>query len=385
MSGVIYPYGRQSVNEDDIAAVAEVMRGDWLTTGPAVARFERAIAGLAGTKHAVSFCNGTAALHGAMRAAGVSDGYGALIPPITFAATGNAAIYCGGTPIFADISPGTLCMSPASAKRAIEKSDEPIKVIAPVSFAGYPADIQAFREIAQNCRAVLIEDAAHALGAERDGVKVGKEADMTIFSFHPVKHITTAEGGMVTTDSDEYDKRLRRFREHGTTREPGEFRREPSGPWDYDMVELGYNYRLPDTSCALGLSQLKRLDAFVARRREIAALYRELFQDVSEVAMPPGHPGHAYHLFPVYVAPGLRRGVFEFLRSSGIGVQVHYVPLHLQSYYSRRFGTRPGDCPIAEDFSSGEISLPMYYDLPDEGVKFVVERVKEAMVRCKNQ
>jgi dTDP-4-amino-4,6-dideoxygalactose transaminase len=342
-----------------------------------VGEFERTVADYAGAAHAVTFSNGTAALHGAMYAAGMKEGDAALIPPITFAATGNSAIYCGGRPVFADISPGTLCMSPESAALALENSGCPVRVIAPVSYAGYPVDMEPFRALARKNGAVLIEDAAHALGGERNGRRVGRDADMTVLSFHPVKHITTAEGGMVMTDSDEYAARLRRFRNHGIVKSPGEFVREYDGPWDNDMIDLGYNYRLPDALCALGTSQMKRLDAFLARRREIARLYRNALSGVGEITLPPDCPGHAYHLFPIQVKPERRRDVFEHLRAAGIGVQVHYVPLHLHTYYRKNFGTKEGDCPIAEAFSKREISLPIYFGLPDEGVRYVADCLKE--------
>ena len=375
-SGVIYPYGHQSINEDDIEAVVEVLTSDWLTQGPAVGEFERTVADRAGAAHAVAFSSGTAALHGAMYAAGIKEGDAALLPPITFAATGNAAIYCGGRPIFADISPGTLCMSPDSAALAIENADSPVRVIAPVSYAGYPVDLEPFRALARENGAVLIEDASHALGAVRNGRRVGRDADMTVFSFHPVKHVTTAEGGMSLTDSDEYARRLRRFRNHGIVKSPGEFVREYDGPWDNDMIDLGYNYRLPDVLCALGISQMKRLDAFLARRREIARLYRDALSGVDEITLPPDCPGHAYHLFPIQVRAEKRKDAFEYLRAAGIGVQVHYVPLHLHTYYRKNFGTKEGGCPVAEAFSKREISLPIYFDLPDEGARYVADCLK---------
>jgi dTDP-4-amino-4,6-dideoxygalactose transaminase len=252
-----------------------------------------------------------------------------------------------------------------------------VRVIAPVSYAGYPADMEPFRALARKNGAVLIEDAAHALGATRNGRRVGRDADMTVLSFHPVKHVTTAEGGMALTDLDEYAARLRRFRNHGIVKSPGEFVREYDGPWDNDMIELGYNYRLPDVLCALGTSQMKRLGVFLARRREIARLYREALSGVGEITLPPDCPGHAYHLFPIQVRAEKRKDVFERLRAAGIGVQVHYIPLHLHTYYRKNFGTKEGDCPVAEAFSKREISLPIYFDLPDEGVKYVTDCLKE--------
>ena len=358
-SEIIYPYGHQSIEEDDVKAVIAALKSEWLTMGPAVDEFENTVANYIGARHAVAYCNGTAALHGAMHAAGVAPGDLVLVPSLTFAATGNSAIFCGGRPIFADISPDTLCMSSESAEAAIASAKSRVRVIAPVSFAGYPADIEAFRQLSRKCGAALIEDGAHALGASRADRMVGSEADMTELSFHPVKHITTAEGGMVLTDSDEYATRLRMFRNHGIARQPMKIGREYDGPWDNDMIGLGYNYRLPDICCALGTSQMKRLDLFVARRREIASLYRKLFADEPGVTLPPDCPGHSYHLFVIQVNAAIRRAVFEFLRESGIGAQLHYVPLHLHSYYIRNFGTKKGDCPVTEAYSARAMSLPM--------------------------
>lgn len=376
------PYGRQSISEEDIQAVAEVMRGDWLTTGPAVERFERAVCGEVGASYAVSFSSGTAALHGAMHAAGVTEGDCVIIPPLTFAATGNAAIYCGGRPLFADISPDTLCLDPQAAEAACARARGPVRVIAPVSFAGYPADIESFKGLARERGAVLIEDACHALGASRGSRSVGQEADMTVFSFHPVKHITTAEGGMVVTDCEAFAKRMRIFRSHGIVKPPDDFVREIRGPWDNDMIGLGYNYRLSDIASVLGESQLKRLGHFVGRRREIAAQYREALSCVSGVTPPPDHPGHSYHLFPVWIDPSSRMRVFKAMHEDGIGVQVHYVPVHLHTYYRERFGFREGGFPNAERYSSGTVSLPIFPDMTDEDARRVTENLAGHLSSC---
>ena len=376
MADPFLPYGHQSVSEEDIEAVTGVLRGDWLTMGPAVERFEKAVADYVGVAHAVSFSSGTAALHGAMHAAGVVEGDRVVVPPLTFAATSNAAVYCGGRPLFADISPDTLCLDPEAAARACERADAPVRVIAPVSFAGYPVDIDSLKGLASKTGAVLVEDACHALGATRGLRNVGQEADMTVFSFHPVKHITTGEGGMVVTNSAEFAKRLRVFRSHGIVKSPDDFVREYHGPWDNDMIDLGYNYRLSDIASVLGESQMKRLGYFVARRKEIAALYREALTDVRGVTLPPDHPGHSYHLFPVWVAPGERRRVFEELRAAGIGVQVHYVPVHLHTYYRERFAFFEGEFPNAERYSSGTMSLPIFPDMTEGDVDRVAEKLK---------
>lgn len=376
MSEQFLPYGHQSVSEEDIEAVARVLRGDWLTMGPAVERFEQSVADYTGAAYAVSFSSGTAALHGAMHASGLKEGERAVVPPLTFAATSNAAVYCGATPLFADISPDTLCLDPEAAAEACEKARERVGVIAPVSFAGYPVDLAPFRRLAEKQGAVLIEDGCHALGAVRGERMVGQEADMTVFSFHPVKHITTGEGGMVVTDSPEFARRLRVFRSHGIVKSPEDFVRPYQGPWDNDMISLGYNYRLSDIASVLGESQMRRLPHFVSKRREIAAMHRAALSGVSGVLTPPAHPGHSYHLFPVWVDPTARKRVFEGLRAENIGVQVHYVPVHLHTYYKERFGGFEGEFPNAERYSAGTMSLPVYFDMREEDVARVAEKLK---------
>lgn len=379
MSEKFLPYGHQSINEDDINAVVNVLRGDWLTMGPAVEDFERSVADYVGAAFAVSFSSGTSALHGAMNAAGVACGDAVIVPPLTFAATSNSVLYCGGTPLFADISPDTLCLDPNAAKSVCDASSMPVKAIAPVSFAGYPVDMDAFRDLADETGAVIIEDACHALGAERGSRRIGQEADMTVFSFHPVKHITTAEGGMVVTDSEKHAKSLRLFRSHGITKDARDFVRPYEGPWDNDMLELGYNYRLSDIASALGASQMKRLDSFVARRREIAALYMREIAGLDGVVLPPNHPGHSWHLFPIQVSAEKRREIFDTFRAAGIGVQVHYVPVHLHTYYRENLSCSEGEFPHSEDFSARGISLPIFPDMADDDVLRVVKVLRGAL------
>jgi UDP-4-amino-4,6-dideoxy-N-acetyl-beta-L-altrosamine transaminase len=370
------PYGHQWIDEEDIAAVVKVLRGDWLTQGPSVELFERTLAEKLSVRHAVAFANGTAALHGAYYAAGVGPGDEVLTSPMTFAATANAACYLGATPVFADMDPATLCLSPSEAAKRISPRT---KVIAPVSFAGYPAPIRALRPLTERCGALIVEDACHALGGEREGRLVGRDADLTAFSFHPVKHITTGEGGMVVTDDDNLARRLRLFRTHGITKDPVQMERVPDGPWYTEMLDLGYNYRLSDLHCALGASQMRRLDAFVARRRELAALYDLRFRDVPGVRIPPAHSGHAYHLYPIQVEPRLRRFVFDRLREREIGVMVHYPPVPLHPYYRKRFGYVPGDFPQAESYYAGAISLPMFPSMTEGDLDRVVGEVGEAL------
>ena len=368
-------YGRQWINDDDIAEVVKVLKGDWLTMGPTVDEFEKALADYAGVKHAVTFSSGTAALHGAMAAAGLGEGDHALTTAMTFVATSNAALYTGAVPVFADIDPETLCLSPAGAEEQLAKTR--CKAIVPVSFAGYPFDIQPFRNMAQKYGAVLIEDASHAWGGERGGRKIGFDADMTTLSFHPVKHITTAEGGAVLTQSDEYARRLRLFRNHGVVRDAADFQDVPDGPWHSEMQSLGYNYRLSEIGCALGLSQMKRLDSFVARRREIAAVYREELSGVAGLTLPQDKEGHAYHLFPLRVE-GERRGpLFAYLREHDIRLQVHYRPVPLQPYYRAKFGYKAGDFPEAERYYQEAISLPIFPLMEDADVRRVAACIRE--------
>ncbi|MDK2958761.1 MAG: hypothetical protein PWP47_805 [Synergistaceae bacterium] len=366
-------YGHQYIDEEDIQAVVGVLRGDWLTQGPSVDAFEKTFAGYVGTRHAVAFANGTAALHGAYFAAGVGPGDEVITSPMTFAATSNAALYLGGTVRFADMDPSTLCLDPKQAREMISSRT---KVIAPVSYAGYPADLAAFREAAGECGAVIVEDACHALGARRGKIPVGKEADLTAFSFHPVKHITTGEGGMVTTDSDEYAERLRLFRTHGITKDPSKMEGKPDGPWSTEMQALGFNYRLSDIHAALGLSQMKKLDRFVNRRKEIASLYDGLFSSVPGLEIPPRNEGHAYHLYPLQVPAERRKEFILKLKERSIGGMVHYPPVHLHPYYRKNFGWKQGDFPRAEAFYSREISLPMYYGLTDDDVERVGEEIR---------
>ncbi len=365
-------YGRQYIDEDDIDAVVSVMRGDWLTQGPSVREFEEKFAEYVGTRYAVAFANGTAALHGAYFAAGVESGDEVLTSAITFAATGNAALYLGGTPVFGDIDPLTLCLDPQEAARRVTPAT---KVIAPVSYAGYPVDLAPFLELAEKNGSVVVEDACHALGATRNGVRVGKEAHLTAFSFHPVKHITTAEGGMVTTDSEEYARRMRLFRTHGIEKDPARFTAAPDGPWATEMQALGFNYRLSELHAALGLSQMKKLDRFVARRREIAAIYDGRFEGVPSLRIPPKREGHSYHLYPLQFRKESRSHAFKALGERGIHGMVHYLPVPLHPYYRRRFGYEPGEFPCAEEFYAREVSMPLFYGLTDEDVHRVIDEV----------
>jgi perosamine synthetase len=364
------PYGRQSIDDEDVNAVAEVLRSDWLTTGPAVEQFERAVAGFTGARHAVAVSSGTAALHAAVYALGIGPGDEAIVPPMTFAATANAVVFQGGTPVFADVDPDTLLLDPAEVERKITPRT---RAIIPVDYAGQPCDYDCLRAIAQRYGLALIADACHSLGAEYRGRRVGTLADLSAFSFHPVKHITTGEGGMITTDDDMLAGRLCRFRNHGISTDHRQ--RSEAGSWFYEMEELGYNYRLSDIQCALGSSQLRKLPDWIARRRAIVAAYASALpwkplavrRDVS----------HAWHLYVVQV-PGDRAAAFRALRNAGIGVNVHYVPVHLHPFYRRHFDTGPGLCPVAEQAYEHLLSLPMYPGLRDSDVEAVIAAVRSA-------
>jgi UDP-4-amino-4,6-dideoxy-N-acetyl-beta-L-altrosamine transaminase len=370
------PYGRQWIDQDDIAAVIEVLKSDWITQGPKVEEFEKALADYIGVKYAVTFNSGTSALHAAMFATGVSRGDEVITSPITFVATPNSALYLGGKPVFVDIDLSTYCIDTEKIEPAISKDT---KVIAPVDMAGYPVDLHKISKIAHQHDLVVIEDAAHALGAKRDGKMVGQEADMTMFSFHPVKHITTGEGGAIVTNNEEYFEKLTLFRNHGITKDPAKMERN-DGPWYYEMHELGYNFRLTDIQCALGLSQLKKLDSFIKRRNEIAAVYDEAFADSSEIRIPPKptlqDSTHAYHLYPILLNSMDRQHVYGELKKSQIFSQVHYIPIHLQPYYRKNFGFKNGDYPLSEMYYQNVISLPIFPKLTEEEISYVIQTLK---------
>jgi perosamine synthetase len=373
-------YGRQSVDEADIQAVVEVLRSDWLTTGPKVGEFEEAFAARVGAAHAVSFSSGTAALHAAAFVAGLKSGDEAITTPMTFAATANCVLYQSATPVFADVSADTLNLDPAEITKKISAKT---RTILPVDYAGHPADLASIMEVAQRHGLIVIEDACHALGAEYRGARVGSLADLTVFSFHPVKHITTGEGGMVTTNSAQSAETLQRFRNHGISSDARQ--RQSAGQWHYEMVLLGFNYRLTDFACALGMQQLKRLDANLARRREIAAHYTAASREIPGV-IPPAvrHDANpAWHLYPIRLdlekLTADRGQIFRALRAENIGVNVHYIPVHLHPYYRDRFGFRGGEFPVAEDAYVRLISLPMFHGMSGQDVCDVIAAVRKVI------
>jgi perosamine synthetase len=372
----LLPYGRQFIDEADIQSVVDVLRSDWLTTGPKVGEFEEAFAARVDAPHAVSFTSGTAALHAAAFAAGLKAGDEAITTPLTFAATANCVLYQQATPVFADICPDTLNLDPEQLNHRITAKT---RAVLPVDYAGHPAELASILEVARQRGLVVIEDACHALGAEYDGKRVGSLADMTVFSFHPVKHITTGEGGMVTTNNTQFAETLRRFRNHGISSDARQ--RQTAGQWHYEMVLLGLNYRLPDFACALGLSQLTKLDANLSRRREIAARYTAAFSQIPGVIPPAGRPNAnpAWHLYPIRLdlqkLTADRMQFFRALRAENIGVNVHYIPVHLHPYYRQTFGYKGGEFPIAERAYEQLISLPMFHGMSDQDVDDVIHAV----------
>ncbi len=376
----LLPYGRQSIAESDIQAVVETLRSDWLTTGPKVAEFEEKFAAWVGARHAVSFSSGTAALHAAAFAVGLGPGDEAITSPLTFVATANCVLYQGATPVFADVSPDTLNLDP---ERTASRITPRTRAILPVDYAGHPAGLELVLQLADLHGLIVIEDACHALGAEDGARRVGSGAHMTVFSFHPVKHLTTGEGGMVTTENSGLAEILRRFRNHGISSEARQ--RQSEGQWYYEMRLLGFNYRLTDIACALGLAQLEKLDSNLVRRRQIAAQYTAAFQELNGVAPPPVRPGvnPAWHLYPIRLdlarLSAGREQVFRALRAENIGVNVHYIPVHLQPYYRERFGYRGGECPVAEDAYERLISLPMFHGMSDQDVEDVISAVSKVV------
>jgi perosamine synthetase len=374
------PYGRQTIDDDDRAAVAAVLKSDWLTTGPKVAEFEQAFALAVGAREAVAVNSGTAALHAAMHALGIGPGDEVIVPSITFAATANAVVYLGGTPVFADVDPDTLLITAETAGRCLT---ERTQAIVAVDYAGQAAEYDSLRALAAKHALPLVSDACHALGGSYRGRKVGTLADLNAFSFHPVKHVTTGEGGMITTEDADFARQMRIFRTHGITTD--HHYRQAHGEWAYEMQTLGFNYRLSDIGCALGLSQLPKLEGWVRRRNELATRYRELLSDLPEFVplMLLPERTHAYHLFVVRCRAAelgwTRDAVFAALRAEGIGVNVHYIPVHLHPFYRERFETRRGQCPNAEAAFEEVLTLPLFATMTDRDVDDVCRALRKVV------
>lgn len=372
----IIPYGHQWIDKEDIKEVDKVLRSDWITQGLKVNEFEKAVSKFCGAKYGVAVSSGTAALHLAYKAAGIGLGDEIITTPLTFAATANAAVYLGAKPVFADIKRDTLNISYSEIKKKITKKT---KIIAPVDFAGQPADYDEIKKIAKKYNLLIVEDASHALGSEYKKRKVGSIADMTILSFHPVKIITTGEGGMVLTNNKKFYERLRLFRNHGMVKKP------KKGGWYYEIENLGYNYRLTDFQCALGISQLRKIDKFIEKRREIAAKYNKAFKDIKEIITPTekDYVKSVWHIYVIQLVLDRlkvgRKKIFEELRKQGLGVQVHYIPLHFQPFYKKRFGYKKGDFPAAENYYQRAITIPLYPKMTNEDVNRVIKIVKKVI------
>jgi len=370
----LLPYGRQSIDESDIEAVSAVLRGDWLTTGPAVTAFEQDLAAISGTPSAVSVTSGTAALHVAYAALGVGAGDEVVTTPLTFISTASCASLLGAKVVFADICEDTGNLDPQAVSAVMT---DRTRVVAGVDYAGHPIDATTLTEVAHAGGAVLLEDAAHSIGGSLDGRPVGSLADITTFSFFPTKNLTTAEGGAVVGTSEETVDRARAFRTIGLVRDPAILRFPDEGPWHQEVHDFGLNYRLPDLLCALGSSQLLRLPTFKARRTAITARYNEGLAGIEELRLPARREGAdpMWHLYPLRIRGGRRRALFEHLRENDIGVQVNYMPAYWHPVYADQ-GYQRGMCPVAEDYYAQQISLPLFPDLTDGDVDRVIELIR---------
>ena len=366
------PYGHHTIDEEDIAAVVEVLRSEWITQGPKVEEFERAVADYCGARYGVAFSSGTAALHAACAAAGLGPGHEAITTPLTFVATANSVVYCGARPVFADIQDDTLNIDPEEIQKRITART---RGIVPVDFAGLPADLDAIVSLAKKHNLTVIEDASHALGAEYKNGKIGSISHMTVFSFHPVKHVTTGEGGMVLTSDRSLAERLTRLRHHCI------HYCDPQKPWQYEISGLGFNYRLSDIHCALGIRQFQKLDAQLTRRHELSQRYRQAFCQLDGISLLPIRPDgrHAWHLFVVLLNPDKltvnRDVVLEALRAENIGATVHYPPVHLHAFYRKAFGYSEGTCPVAEAIWPRMMTLPLFSGMTDEDANDVIKAV----------
>ena len=373
-------YGKQCIDEKDIEMVVNILKGDYLTTGPTVLEFEKKVAGYVGAKYGVAVANGTAALHMACFAAGIGEGDEVLVPAITFAASSNCVLYCGGTPVFVDIDPETYNIDISKIE---EKITSKTKAIIPVDFTGQAVDMDKILEIAKKHNLIVIEDGAHSLGSEYKGSKVGVKADMTMFSFHPVKPITTAEGGIIVTNDENLYNKMLLFRSHGITRDSKSMN-ENHGPWYYEQVDLGYNYRITDMQCALGISQMDKIDDFVNRRREIVDKYNEAFKDIEEIVTPfeAEFSNSGWHIYVIALNLDKltvgRKEVFEALVKENIGVNVHYLPVYLHPYY-KELGYEKGLCPVAEDLYNRMITIPLFPGMKEKDIKDVITAVKKVI------
>jgi len=374
------PYGKQWIDDDDIKAVINALKSDYITTGPTISQFEKAVAEFVGAKYAVAFSSGTAALHAACFAAGIKEKDEVITTPLTFAASANCILYVGAHPVFADINPNTYNISPKSIQSQIT---EKTKAIIAVDFTGQPADYDEIMSIAKNNKIIVIGDAAHSLGSTYKGGKVGSIGDMTMFSFHPVKHITTGEGGMITTNNEDYYEKLLQFRSHGITRDPQKLSKI-NEPWYYEMQELGFNYRMTDIQAALGLSQMKKLKTFIEKRREFAKIYNDAFEDMDAIITPFQQPSchSSWHLYIIRINSEKlstnRSEIFQALLAENIGVNVHYIPVYLHPYY-QKIGYKKGLCPNAEKIYQEIITLPLFPKMSERDLNDVIAGVKKVI------
>ncbi len=379
------PYGRQTISEQDILSVQEILRSDWLTQGPAIENFENAVKEYCGAKYAVAICNATSALHLACRAIELGAGDILWTSPNTFVASANCALYCGATVDFVDIDPRTYNLCPIALAQKLEQAkqnNQLPKVVVVVHFAGQPCDMRAIKALAEQYHFLIIEDASHAIGASYLDAKIGSSvySDMTIFSFHPVKIITTGEGGMVLTNHPTLHQKLKLLRSHGITRDPAQMTGHSEGDWYYQQIDLGYNYRMTDIQAALGCSQLHQIESFISRRREIVKKYNTELQSLP-LMLPWQHQDglSAWHLYVIQIKDSSKRQVvFKALRAAGINVNVHYIPVHTQPYY-QQLGFKVGDFPQAEKYYQGAISLPLYFDLSDDQQMYVIEKLRASL------
>ena len=375
------PYGSQSIDETDIKRVVETLKSDWITQGPKVEEFEKEVAKYCGAKYAVAVATGTAALHCATYASGLDKGMEGITSPITFAASANSIEFRGAKPRFADINQRTYNISPSEIKRQINQKT---KVLIPVDFTGQPCEIDEINEIAIEEDLAVIQDSAHGFGSLSQGRKLGSLADMTIFSFHPVKHLTTGEGGIILTNNEEYFEKMKLFRTHGITNDKAQME-ENHGPWYYEMKELGYNYRITDIQCALGISQLSKIDQFIKRRRQIATIYDVELSKFDEILTPYQLPSteSSYHLYVVKLNLEKlrcdRKKIFDALRAENIGVHVHYIPVHLQPYYRKKYNYKKGSFPNAEDYYDKALTLPLFPKMTDNDAYDVITSLRKVL------
>lgn len=367
------PYGTQNIQQEDIDAVISVLNSDFLSTGPKINEFEEKFAKYVGCKYAVAVSSGTAALHCACLAAGLKSGDEVITTPMTFVATSNAILYCGATPVFVDINPKTFNIDENLIEKKITSKT---KAIIPVHFAGSPCEMDKINEIAKKHNLIVIEDAAHALGGKYKNISIGNVGDMTTFSFHPVKHITTGEGGMITTNDEKLYRKLLIYRNHGITRNEDEFINSKDGNWYYEQIELGFNYRLTDFQSALGIIQLDKMEKNLERRNEIVRMYKAGLSNIKEIELPVENHESAWHLYIIKIIDEYinRKDMFNKLREKNIGVNVHYIPVYRNPYYER-IGYKKGLCPNAEKVYEQIITLPIHAKMTNDDVEYVIKNI----------